>query len=144
MPRWLAPATTAIPAAGVAVSTYLTIAYPTSPDVLACSEKGLVNCAAVTTSAQSTFLGMPVAVLGLGWWLVMLALSLPFAWRASSPIVWRARLGLSVLGVGFVLWLVYAEFVIIGKVCLWCTVVHLLALAMFALVVLFGLEPSND
>ena len=47
----------------LAAATYLTVAHYTSPKVLACSASGRVNCEAVTTSAQSTFLGIPVAVL---------------------------------------------------------------------------------
>ena len=142
-PRWVPPVTLVLSLVGVAVSGYLTYAHYTSPSVLVCSDKGIVNCTAVTTSAQSVFLGVPVALLGLLWWVVMAGLSLPLAWRSTSLGVHRARLALSVAGIGFVLWLVYAEFVIIGKICLWCSVVHVLAFAMFVLVMLFGLDMAR-
>jgi uncharacterized membrane protein len=32
-----------------------------------------------------------------------------------------------------VLWLVYAELFIIGAICLWCTVAHVLAFGLFAI-----------
>ena len=142
-PRWLPRVTFALALAGVAVAAYLTYAHFTSPTALVCSDKGLVNCTKVTTSAQSRFLGMPVAVLGLGFWLVMAALLSPAAWRAESLWPHRARLALSVLGVLFVLWLVYAEFVIIGAICLWCSVIHVLAFAEFVLVMLYGLDLAR-
>lgn len=134
-PRWAVPASLALAGAGVAVSTYLTIAHFTTPEVLACSDTGIVNCAQVTTSRWSTVLGVPVALLGLAWFLAMLALSLPVAWRARAPQVHLARLVAAVVGIGFVLWLVYAELVLIGAICLWCTVAHVLAFGLFAIVV---------
>lgn len=139
-PRWLPRVTFALALVGVAVAGYLTYAHLTSPTALVCSDTGLVNCIKVTTSAQSRFLGMPVAVLGLSFWLVMSGLLSPPAWRASSLWPHRARLALVSLGVLFVLWLVYAEFVIIGALCVWCTVVHVVTFAEFVLVMLYGLD----
>jgi uncharacterized membrane protein len=143
-PRWLPRSTFGVALACVAVATYLTIAHYTTPNVLACSDSGFVNCATVTTSAQSTFVGIPVAVLGLGWSLVMAVLCAPAAWRSSSLALVRARLGLSVLGVGFVLWLVYAELFVIRALCIWCTVIHVLTFALFAMIALFGSTPARD
>jgi uncharacterized membrane protein len=124
--------------AAVAVSAYLAIAHLTSPDVLACSASGTIDCARVTTSAQSRFLGIPVAFLGLGWSIAMVGLCVPVAWRARARWVGVARLALVSVGMAFVLWLVYAELFVIGAVCLWCTVVHVLTFGLFALIVLFG------
>lgn len=134
VPGWVVPVSLLLTIAGIAVSTYLTIAHYTSPNVLACSSSGTINCERVTTSAQSTFLGIPVALLGLLWFVAMAVLCLPTAWRASSPLVHWARLLGAVAGVGFALWLVYAELFIIDAICLWCTVAHLLAFALFVLV----------
>jgi len=133
--RWVAPVTTALALAGLAVSVYLTIAHYTDPELLVCADSGTVNCSAVTTSAQSTFLGIPVAVLGLLWFVAMLALCLPVAWNAPSRTVHLARFAAALGGIGFVLWLVYAELVIIGAICLWCTVAHVLAFGLFVVVV---------
>lgn len=134
--RWVPAVTLALALGAVAVSTYLTIAHFTSPDVLACSSTGTVNCERVTTSAQSTFFGIPVAVLGLLWSIGMAALCLPVAWRSENRLVHLARLIGAVAGVAFVLWLVYAELFIIEAICLWCTVVHILAFALFVVVVI--------
>lgn len=122
--------------AGIAVATYLTIAHYTTSAVLACSDKGFVNCAQVTTSQWSEIAGIPVALLGLAYFVAMVPLNLPAAWRSPDPRIHQARLALAVVGMAFVLWLVYAEFVLIRAICLYCTVVHVLTFALFVLVVL--------
>jgi uncharacterized membrane protein len=123
-------------AAGVAVSAYLTIAHYASPAILACSSRGLVNCERVTTSPESVILGVPVALMGLVWFAAMAVLASPPLWRVPSAIVRVGRVGLVVLGMTFVLWLLYAELFRIGAICLWCTVAHILAFVVFVLVVL--------
>jgi uncharacterized membrane protein len=134
--RWVAPASLALSLGGVGVSTYLTIAHFTTSKILVCSASGTVNCERVTTSAQSTFVGIPVALLGLVWFVAMTALSLPLAWRSPNRLVHLARLAGAIAGVGFALWLVYAELFIIGAICLWCTVAHVLAFGLFVIALL--------
>jgi uncharacterized membrane protein len=142
--RWVAPVTLALALAGLAVSVYLTIAHFTNPELLVCSDSGTVNCEAVTTSAQSTFLGIPVALLGLLWFVAMVVLCLPIAWNAASRNVHLLRLAAAIGGIGFVLWLVYAELVIIGAICLWCTVAHVLAFALFVVVIVTAQDLLSE
>ena len=119
---------------GLGVSIYLTIDhFATIP--LACSDSGIVNCAKVTTSAQSYFVGIPVAVLGLCFYTVMVAVSSPWAWRAADRRVHLLRLALVVVGMCFALYLVACELLIIGNICLWCTSVHVITFCIFVLVV---------
>ncbi len=134
--RWVPPVSLALALGAVAVSAYLTIVHYTTPDLLVCGSTGRVNCELVTTSAQSKLLGVPVALLGLLWSIGMAALCLPAAWRSERRLVHLARLIGVIAGVGFVLWLVYAELFIIEAICLWCTVVHVLAFALFVVVVI--------
>ena len=108
-PSWVAPVTFGLALAATAVAAYLTIAHYTTPEVLACSSNGVVNCEAVTTSPQSMFLGMPVALLGLVWCLAMDGLCSPWAWRSPFPWIRLARQVAVWGGMAFVLWLVYAE-----------------------------------
>ena len=77
---------------------------------------------------------MPVAVLGLGYWVVMTALNSPWAWRSADRRIHVARLTLSVLGIGFVLYLLSAELLIIGAICIYCTGVHIVTFAQLVLV----------
>jgi uncharacterized membrane protein len=137
-PRWVTRTTFGLALAAVAVSSYLTIAHFTTTAVLACSGSGAIDCARVTTSAQSRFLGMPVAVLGLAWSIAIAATCTLSAWRSPAAWIRVARLVLAVTGIAFVLWLVFAELFVIRAICLWCSVMHVLTFALFVLVALFG------
>jgi uncharacterized membrane protein len=118
--------------AGVGVSTYLTVAH-FAKIPLVCSGSGIVNCERVTTSAQSYFLGIPVAFLGLLFFVAMTAINLPVLWRTEDRRVHMVRLAMTVLGMCFVLYLVSAELLIIKNICLWCTSVHVITFALFVL-----------
>ena len=119
---------------GLGVSIYLTIDH-FAKIPLVCSGNGFVNCQKVTTSAQSHFLGVPVALLGLGFYTVMTVINLPPLWHARDRRIHVARLGLICVGMLFALYLVAAELVIIDNICLWCTGVHVITFALFVLIV---------
>lgn len=134
---WLPLASTGVALLGVADAVYLTIAHFTTAQILACADTGVVNCTKVTTSAQSEIVGIPVAVLGLAYFVVMVGLNLPQSWRAEGLAgAWSARVRLAgvVAGIGFAIWLVYAELLIIGNICIFCTIAHFLAFILFVLV----------
>jgi uncharacterized membrane protein len=130
--------------AGLAVAAYLTIEHFTSPSLLACPETGVINCQKVTSSAQSAVFGIPVALLGLLFFVAMLPANLPVAWRMRSPAVRYGRLVLALVGIGFVCYLVYAELFILDAICLWCTAVHVLTVALFAIVALGTAATADD
>ena len=136
-PLWFQLVTWALSIGGLGVSTYLTIAHYTSSSILACSDKGLVNCGLVTTSAQSVVFGIfPVAVLGLAFYVFMAVVTSPWAWRARFPQLAWARLGSVVIGIAFVLYLVYTELFTLNAICLWCTSVHVITFLLFVLIVI--------
>jgi uncharacterized membrane protein len=134
VPRWVLITSLALATAGLLVAAYLTIEHFTASTTLACPETGVVNCQKVTTSEQSRIFGIPVAPLGLAFFLPMLIACLPRAWRDKRPAVRYGRLALATLGVVFVLYLLYAELFILDAICLWCTAVHALTIALFAVV----------
>jgi uncharacterized membrane protein len=97
--------------------------------------------------------GIPVATLGLAYFLPMIALSLPKAWRSADRRIHLARLALSVVGVGMIVYLVIAELFIIKAICLWCTSVHVLTFVLFVIIVTaspillspdYGLETDGN
>lgn len=135
---WLPLATLVLSLYGLGASIYLTIAHYDTSIRLACTDNGLVNCQAVTTSSQSVVFGIfPVAVLGLAFFVFMVAVNSPWGWRLSrsQPIVRWARLGSVIVGMGFVIYLIYAELIQINAICLWCTSVHVATFLIFVLVV---------
>ncbi len=137
VPRWLPITSLALVVIGLALSVYLTYEHYTASATLACSDNGVVNCLQVTTSAQSKVFGIPVALLGLVYFVAMLPACLPAAWRSRSPWLRNGRIAAGIVGIGFVFYLLYAELFTIGKICLYCTGVHVVTVALFA-VVLFG------
>ena len=121
---------------GLGASIYLTIAHFDHHVGLACSDKGIINCEEVTTSAQSVVFGIfPVAVLGLAFYVFMVAVNSPWGWRLNWPAVRWLRLGSVIVGMGFVLYLIFAEVDQIHAICLWCTSVHVATFLIFALLV---------
>ena len=116
---------------GLGVSGYLTYEHFTSSTSLACSDNGVINCLKVTTSSYSEVLGVPVALLGLIFFVVMLILQLPPMWRRPEAAIRWIRLAWATIGLGTVLYLFYAELFRIDAICLWCTSVHILTLVVF-------------
>src|SRR5215831_8585613 len=109
--QWVRPraelSTVVLSGAGLALSAYLSVEHYRAPGTLACPATATVNCARVTSSAQSTLFGVPVALLGAAFFAAMLLACLPAAWREAR--LTRARLALAGVGVAFVIYLVYAE-----------------------------------
>lgn len=132
--RWVPPVSLVLSVLGLAVSVYLTVEHYTSSTTLACPDTGALNCLKVTTSEQSVVFGVPVAVLGLLYFAVMAVLSL--LWGSPRRDVRLARLAFSAVGVLFAVWLVFAELFTLDAICLWCTAVHVLAVALFAVTAL--------
>ncbi len=120
--------------AGLGVSIYLTITH-FAPHTLVCSSNATINCEKVTSSPQSYIFGIPVAILGLFYFVPMLGLCLPAAWRTGRRAVHLARLALSVVGVGMIIYLISAELFVIKAICLWCSSVHLVTFVLFVIVV---------
>lgn len=140
VPTWAIATTFLLSLIGLALSTYLTITH-FQPQALVCSGTGFIDCAKVTTSAQSEILGVPVAILGLGNYVVMTALNSPWAWHSKHRWVHEARFILAIISMCFVLWLIYAELIIIGSICIYCTGVHITTFAL--LIVLTLVSPAQ-
>ncbi len=135
MPPWVKRSTLLLSVAGLGVSIYLTVAHFNSHITLACPATSTINCEKVTTSPESFFFHVPVALLGLLFYVVMVGTNLPISWKISS--LETPRLLLAGVGVLFILWLIYSEIITIGAICLWCTSVHIITLANF-LVLLYA------
>ena len=131
LPRWPALAGTIASALGIGVAGYLTFEHYTSSSSLACSDNGVINCLKVTTSGYSAVAGVPVAVLGLVFFVIMLVLQLPPMWRRPEPALRYGRLAWAVVGLGTIVYLLYAELFAIDALCLWCTAVHVLTFIVF-------------
>jgi uncharacterized membrane protein len=131
--RWQPIATLLLSLYGLGASIYLTYTH-FQPKALLCASNGTINCEKVTQSPQSEILGIPVAMLGLFFFVPMLLLCLPAAWRSADRRIHLARLGLAVVGVGMILYLIVAELFLIKAICLWCTSVHAATFLLFVVI----------
>jgi uncharacterized membrane protein len=118
--------------AGLLISAYLMATHYFAEQVpLACSTGGIVDCEQVTDSAESMLGPVPVAVLGVVWFVGYLLLIGGRATRANTAALLNVQLIWSVLGLASVFYLVYAELFLIGALCLWCTAIHLIVAVLF-------------
>jgi uncharacterized membrane protein len=163
-PLWLQWTTLVLALVGLGASTFLTyqhFTYHAGSAFLGCSDNGFINCGKVTTSAESYFLGIPVALLGLLFYVFMVPVMSPWAWRVTR---WSLRLGgrtvdlarwlpivrvvAICVGICMVLWLIYAELFKIDNLCIYCTTVHIATFLLFVLTLtataLWGLNPNRE
>jgi uncharacterized membrane protein len=136
-PTWLQIVSFVLAIGGLGVSAYETYAHYNHVTLAGCpTGHGTFNCTAVITSAQSMVFGvLPVALLGLLFYVFAVVIMSPWAWRARIRAIDQARLVSLVVGMGFVLYLIYAEIYQIGDVCEYCTGVHIITFLLFCITV---------
>src|SRR3954471_5863791 len=121
---------------GVFLSLYLTLYKVGIIGTLACSNFG--SCETVQTSRWATFLGLPVAAWGLGYYALILALSFAGVqerWSESRGIP-TLVLMLTGWGLLFSAYLTYLELFVIHAICTWCVGSAVLATSMFVVALL--------
>ncbi|HYA68742.1 MAG TPA: vitamin K epoxide reductase family protein [Acidimicrobiales bacterium] len=133
IPTWWPVTAFVLSILGLADASYLTYEHFTQ-GLPSCPATGIINCAKVTTSAQSHLFGIPVALLGLLFFAAMAVINFPPLWRTRQAWVAWLRLAMVVTGLGMVVYLVSAEVFSIKAICLWCTGVHVVTVALFVLV----------
>jgi uncharacterized membrane protein len=132
VPRSAIGASFVLAVLGLADAIYLAYEHGSGSNSLACPDSAKFNCAKVTTSSYSEFHGVPVAYLGVAFFVVLVAAMSPWAWRHRSAAVRWGRLALVAGGLAFAVYLVWAELYQLGAICLYCTGVHVVAFLLFA------------
>ena len=110
--RRLRLAATALALLGVAIAAYLTYVHYAELEPV-CGLGG--DCERVQTSEYAEVAGIPVAVLGLGGYLLILV---SLGIRGEAGLLAGATLAL--VGFGFSAYLTYREIVTIDAICTWC------------------------
>lgn len=128
-------------AAGLGMAAYLTTLHYAGATPV-CAGGGAFDCAAVVSSRYSFVPGttVPITVPGMLWFAVsggLAALSLRERHRGGLEPPWLRPLHVlwGAAGLLFVLYLVYAELVLLHRVCEWCTAVHVAVLISLLLAV---------
>jgi uncharacterized membrane protein len=150
-PLWLQLVSLLLALVGLAISAYETYAHFNGSHLAGCPTGGghAFNCTAVITSPQSMVFGViPVAILGLAFYVAAVPLFTPWAWRLPWRVVHQVRLASVVIGMGFVMYLIYAEIYQIGDICEYCTGVHIVTFVLFCITVfsaaIWGLGGKRD
>ncbi len=130
--RWQPATCLLLSIVGFAGSIYLTIDHFDTHISLVCPDLG--PCNRILTSNTSHFLGIPVPVLGLAYFLPMTLLCLPALWRSMDRRIHLARLILSIVGVAMIIYLFIEELFIIQALCVWCTVIHFVGFLLFVII----------
>lgn len=129
-PRWPALVTFPLALLGLADSVYLTITH-FDKHALVCKAGGHINCELVTQSKYSEIFGhIPVAILGLAYFVAVTALCSPWVWRIRDLWLDRARLAALVVGMGTVVYLLTAE-ARLHAICIYCTGIHIVTFGIF-------------
>jgi uncharacterized membrane protein len=96
---------------GAGIAGYLTYAHYRGIAPV-CTTGG---CEEVQTSEYAEIVGVPVAVIGLAGYLALLATAV-----VRSPGAAAAGVAMSLGGLGFAVYLIYVQLVILEAVCIWC------------------------
>jgi uncharacterized membrane protein len=121
---------------GLLVSAYLLLYKLGIVGTLVCGGSGA--CERVQDSPYAQFLGIPVAVYGVGGFATLLLVALAGLgerWGAHpGPTRWAA--GLSGIGVLFAMYLTYLEVAVIHDVCKWCVAIAVVITSIFVVALL--------
>ena len=130
--RWQSITCLLLSIIGLVGSIYLTISH-FDTRFFVCPELG--PCEKILTSNSSHFLGIPVPILGIAYFLPMSVLCLPVAWRSVDRRIHLARLLLAIVGIGMVIYLFAEELFVLQSLCVWCSIIHLIGFLLFAIIV---------
>jgi len=123
-----------VSAAGIALAAYLTYVHY-EPAALICTTGG--GCETVQESKYAEIAGIPVAVLGLAFWIAALVLVL---W--DSELARTLVFALAVTGVAFSVYLVVLQLFVIDATCTWCMLNDVVLAPLFLVLVLARLWTS--
>jgi len=115
---------------GLGVSIYLTVVHYSGIPV-ACPVTAQLNCEQVLSSRFGVIAGsvIPTSAAGIVWFAVSALIAAGrLAGRAELA---RPQLAWSSLGLLTVLFLVFVEIVLLGAICVWCTLAHVIVLLIF-------------
>lgn len=134
--RLLRMALLVVAVAGVGVAAYLTYVHY-KPAALICTKGG--GCETVQRSKYAELAGIPVAVLGLGAWAAVVALTI---W--NSDLARTLTAAIAVVAVAFAAYLVVLQLWVIDATCVWCMTNDLLLTPLLAVLAFARLRTAED
>ena len=125
-----------VTAAGIGVAAYLTYVHY-QPAALICTSGG--GCETVQQSKYAVLVGIPVAILGLAYWIAALVLII---W--DSELARTLTAALAITGLAFAAYLVILQLFVIDAICVWCMVNDLVLTPLFVILALLRLRTAGD
>ena len=116
LPKWLVLSFIIVSFLGFLDASYLTVKHYTGGTITCSLTDG---CDTVTNSEYSQIFGIPVALMGMLYYLSVLGLSLLY-FDTRNPKFARLLLPLTCLGVAASAWFVYAQIALIEAICQYC------------------------
>ena len=107
-----------------------TVNYIRDPQAsLSCSINPIVNCSSVIDTPQGEVLGFMNPLIGVIGFSMLIVFGLAVFYGAKFPaLIWQGAQAVSVLGLGFVHWLIYSSIYSLGSLCPYCMVVWLVTI----------------
>lgn len=125
---------------GLGVSAFLLYEYSLSGPVI-CPLGG--GCDIVRASPYSQILGISLPILGIIFYLMMVILSIARSQKLTSKVLLNLKLFISVVGVGFGIYLTFLEAFVIKAYCFWCVLSFIISIIILALVFLSSKVHEN-
>jgi uncharacterized membrane protein len=131
---------------GLGVSGYLMWGYTTPGASLACGSSH--GCDTVKDSVYSSFMGIPLPIIGLISYLTLFVLIIAqnqatIRGRGWSSYISLAIFGFSLTGVLYSVYLTYLELFVIYAICRWCVASAIIMVVIFLLSI-FNLRKNNQ
>lgn len=132
----------ALALAGIFVALYLLLYKLGMIGALSCA---VGSCEIVNTSKWATFLGLPVAGWGVGFYIGMFVLAMASTREeyAESQTISAVLLAVATTGVVFSAWLTYLELFEIHAICQWCVVSAIIVTVIFFVTIADYREKSR-
>lgn len=124
---------------GLVVASYLAVTE-LSGGVPVCGP--LEGCVEVARSKYAWLGPIPVAVFGVGLSVILLAAALGW-WKTGDRRLLAIHYGLSLLGVTFEAWFMFAQVFLIEAVCVWCTAYGVSLILRFVIALLVWLRRDK-
>ncbi len=96
-----------------------------------CDVSATVSCSEAYLSPYGSLAGIPVALLGLLWFVLVLALLVAPRWLVAPETVPTYLFALSTIGLAVVLYLAYGSFVVLKTVCPLCVPTYVAVAGLF-------------
>jgi uncharacterized membrane protein len=116
-PKLLMNTIAALAATGVAISSLSLDHHFSQSKTAFCDFGQSFNCDLVNRSSYSSVLGIPVALIGVGGYVLILALATIYRAKAESKFILAL---VSFAGLAFALYLTYIEWRVLGAWCVLC------------------------